>query len=214
VGLAAVGAVAVVAIVLVVVVGGKSKSAAGSDSSVAKTLVAAGCTYQSVKPLPPTHPGAASGYHADAPALTSKVKWATDPPSGGGHYPLWAVWGFYTQAVPPVQAVHNEEHGGVVIWWGSKVPKSEVDKLYAFYQSSPDGMLGTPYPKLGNKIALTAWTGDPSRYYQKSYYGVGKLTVCPHFDQKAFTAFRDAFRGHGPEGIPLSSDTPGHGPNG
>ena len=213
-GLAAVGLVAVVAIALAVVLSRRSTSAGASAASAAKALAAAGCTFQSVKPLPPTHPNVASGYHADVPTLTSKAKWATDPPSAGAHYQLWAVWNFYAAPVLPVQAVHNEEHGGIVIWWGSKVAKSEVDKLAAFYQSSPDGMLGTPYPKLGDKIALTAWNGDPARYYQKGYYGVGKIAVCPRFNENAFTAFRDAFRGHGPEGIPLSADTPGHGPNG
>ena len=210
--LSGVAVVTVVAIVLAVVLsGGKSTP---NDKSVAKALAAANCTFESVKPLPPTHPKSPSGYHADSPKLTSKVKWATDPPSGGGHYPLWAVWGFYTEPVNPRQVVHNEEHGGVIIWWGSKVPKSEVDKLAAFYESSPDAMFGTPYPKLGDKIALTAWTGDPARYYKNGYYGVGKLAICPAYNEKAFTTFRDAYRGKGPEGIPLSADEPGMGPNG
>jgi Protein of unknown function (DUF3105) len=210
--LGGVGAITIVAIVLAFVLsGGKSTP---NDKSVANALTAAHCSFQSVKPLPPTHPKSASGYHADSPKLTSNVKWATDPPSGGGHYPLWAVWGFYTEPVNPRQVVHNEEHGGVIMWWGSKVPKSEVDKLSAFYQSSPGGMFGTPYPKLGDKIALTAWTGDSTRYYRNGYYGVGKLAICPAFNEKAFTAFRDAYRGHGPEGIPLSVDQPGMGPNG
>jgi hypothetical protein len=30
--------------------------------------------------------------------------------------------------------------------------------------------------------------------------------------QKAFVAFRDVYRGHGPEGIPLSADQPGDSP--
>ena len=36
-------------------------------------MTAAGCTYKSVKPLPPKEPG---NYHADSPTLTTKVKWA------------------------------------------------------------------------------------------------------------------------------------------
>jgi hypothetical protein len=213
-GLAAIGAGTAAAIVIVLVLSGGSNST--NDAAVAKAMSAAGCTFKSVKPLPPTKDptGSRGGYHLDAPKLTTKVKWATDPPSGGGHYPLWAVWGFYTEPLIPSQVVHNEEHGGVIIWWGSNVPKSEVDKLAAFYQSSPEGMVGTPYAKLGDKIALTAWTGDPARYYRKGYYGVGHLAVCGKFDEKAFKTFRDAYRGKGPEGIPLSADAPGTGPNG
>ena len=102
----------------------------------------------------------------------------------------------------------------MIMWWGSNVPQPEIDQMQAFYSSSPDGMLGTPYPKLGDKIALTAWTGDPAKYYRNGYYGIGHLALCGSFNQKAFKTFRDAYRGHGPEGIPLSADTPGSGPNG
>ena len=99
-----------------------------------------------------------------------------------------------------------------MIWWGPKVPSSTVDQLEAFYNQQPDGMFGTPYAELGNKIALTAWTGDPSRYYIKHYYGIGHIAICSTFDQKAFAAFRSAYRGKGPEGVPLSADKPGMGP--
>jgi hypothetical protein len=84
--------------------------------------------------------------------------------------------------------------------------------MNGFYNDDPQGILGTPYPKLGDKIALTAWTGDPSHYYVNGDFGVGHIAVCSHYDEKAFKAFRDAYRGKGPEGIPLSSDQPGTGP--
>jgi hypothetical protein len=94
------------------------------------------------------------------------------------------------------------------------VPAATVQKLQSFYASSPVGMVGTPIAGLDSKIALTAWTGDPTRYYKNHYYGLGHLAVCTQFNQKAFAAFRDAFRGKGPEGIPLSADQPGSGPSG
>ena len=206
-------AVAVAGVLALVFTGGKStgNAASGADRKVAAAMAAAGCTFRTVKPLPPKH-DVPSGYHLDVPTLTAKVKWSTFPPSGGAHYPLWAVWGFYTQPVNPRQVVHNEEHGGVIIWWGPKVPASTVEKLRAFYNDQPDGVFGTPIAGLGRKIALTAWTGDPARYYQNHYYGVGHIAICTRFDQQAFAAFRDAYRGHGPEGIPLSQDEPGMGP--
>jgi hypothetical protein len=74
-------------------------------------------------------------------------------------------------------------------------------------------VFGTPYAALGNKIALTAWTGNPTDYYHNGDYGMGHIAVCSKFDQKAFDAFRKAYRGQGPEGIPLSADEPGMGPN-
>jgi hypothetical protein len=33
--------------------------------------------------------------------------------------------------------------------------------------------------------------------------------VCPTFDEKAFSAFRDAYRGKGPERYPVDTLTPG-----
>ena len=207
-GLAGSGIVALVAVLIVIMAGGKSKVTAATDKDVAAAMAAAGCTFTSKPVLPPKH----TNFHNDVPKLTTKVEWSTFPSSGGAHYGLWAVWGFYREPVNPRNVVHNEEHGGVIIWWGPQVPAATVSKLESFYLESPGGMFGTPIAGLGKKIALAAWTGDPRRYYRKKYYGIGKLAVCAQFDEKAFTAFRDAYRGHGPEGVPLSADQPGMGP--
>jgi hypothetical protein len=207
-GVAGLGIVGlVVAVLLVVVAGG---SGAGDAKAVARDMAAAGCSYRNVKAYVP--PG--QGTHVNS--LTKKLPWNTDPPSNGQHYPLWAVWGFWTEAQNPRQVVHNEEHGGVVLWWGSKVPQSTVDKLHAFYNEEPVGLFGTPYPSLGSKFAITAWTGDTSRYQRDNYYGEGHIGICSAYTpavEKAFTSFRKAFRGHGPEGIPLCADHPGDSPN-
>jgi hypothetical protein len=201
------GTVALIAIVLAVVaLGGTS-----TGKKVATAMQAAGCSFKTVTAYVP------AGQSTHVPSLTAKLPWNTDPPSNGQHYPLWAVWGFYTQPVNPRMVVHNEEHGGVVTWWGSKVPQSTVDALRAFYNEKPVGSFGTPYPKLGSRVAITAWTGDPSHYQQNGYYGQGHIAICPSYTaktKKAFEAFRNAYRGHGPEGIPLAADHPGMGPNG
>jgi len=200
-------------VVVVLVAAGGFFAFAGSSSSgekhVASLMEAAGCNYKTVKAYVP--PG--QGVHV--PSLTKKFPWNTDPPSNGQHYPVWAVWGFYNQPVNPRMVVHNEEHGGVILWWGTKVPASTVDQLRSFYNEQPDGTFGTPYAKLGSKVAISAWTGDPAKYTQNGYYGQGHLAICPRLDSatlKAFEAFRKAYRGKGPEGIPLSLDEPGMGP--
>jgi Protein of unknown function (DUF3105) len=204
--IAGAGAVALIAIVVAVAALG------GSSSALASEMKAAGCSFRTVAAYLP------KGQTMHEPSLTkSPMPWNTDPPSNGQHYPFWAVWGFYTQPVNPRMVVHNEEHGGVVTWWGPKVPKSTVDALRAFYNEQPVGSFGTPYPKLGSKVAITAWTGDTSHYQGNGYYGQGHIAVCPGYTtktKKAFESFRDKYRGHGPEGIPLSADHPGMGPNG
>ena len=107
------------------------------------------------------------------------------------------------------------EHGNIVIWYGANVSEAERTKLTEFYEESPNAMLVTPlredaqfvkYPRhepLGSKIALTAWTAPAASD------GTGVLAVCPEVDVDAFTAFRDEFRGRGPERFPLESLRPG-----
>ena len=150
-GVVAVGAVAAAVVVLT-----------RGDASVAATMRAAGCSYADVVPYPPKDAATLADYHADVPTLTTKVRWATFPPSGGSHYRLWATWGFYTKPVNPRMVVHNEEHGGVIVWWGPKVPRSTVAELRRFYDSQPVAVFGTPIAGLGDKLALTAWTADPA----------------------------------------------------
>jgi hypothetical protein len=185
----------VVALIIVIAVIALAGGGGGSSSAEAeKAMSTAGCTLKTAR--------ATSRKHVSS--LDAKIKYNTDPPSNGSHYYSPAVWDFYTAATAnPVQVVHNEEHGGVILWWGSKVPSSTVDALRAFYNESPNGMLGTPYPKLGSKVAITAWTAPSGGM------GEGHAAVCPTFNEKAFTAFRDAYRGKGPERYPLDSETPG-----
>jgi hypothetical protein len=206
-GVVAVGAVAAAAAVL-------SRGSAG----VGDTMRAAGCTYVEAVPYPPKDAKTLADYHADVPTLTSKVRWKTFPPSGGSHYRLWATWGFYTKPVNPRQVVHNEEHGGVVLWWGPKVAVSTIAELHRFYDSQPVGVFGTPIAGLGDRVAISAWTadpaykGDPGLGYRNGNYGIGRLAVCPRFDEHAFATFRDAYRGHSPQAFPLAADAPGCGP--
>jgi hypothetical protein len=203
-----VAAVVAVAVVLVVTLGGGS-SAQATAKRVGALMTAAGCTFKNVKAYVP------AGQPVHVNSLTQKLAWNTDPPSNGQHYPYWAVWGFYTDAVNPRMVVHNEEHGGVILWWGSQVPDATVRALDDFYKEQPVGVFGTPYPSLGGKVAISAWTGDPAVYGQNGNYGEGHLAICPRYDdatEKAFAAFRGAYRGHGPEGIALAADHPGMGP--
>jgi hypothetical protein len=43
------------------------------------------------------------------------------PPTSGRHYNDWAPFGLYEEPVEDGYAVHNLEHGGVVVWLGTKV---------------------------------------------------------------------------------------------
>ena len=195
------GALVALAAVAFVAMGGNGSST--NDSGVASAMKAAGCTFKSVPSK------SYKGNQIHVPEGT-KVSYNTYPPSGGPHYGTPAIWDFYTQPVEPRLVVHNEEHGGVVIWWGTQAPASTIAKLRSFYDSSPVSMVGTPLASLGKKVAITAWTGDSAKYgSDANYFGVGHAAVCPSFNQNAFAKFRDTYRGKGPEGIPMGSNQPG-----
>jgi Protein of unknown function (DUF3105) len=115
--------------------------------------------------------------------------------------------------------VHNQEHGGIVIWVGPDVSPAERRQISDFYDESPNAMLVTPideqskgvkYPahaKPDSKVYLTAWTVEIKNGAVTS--GQDVIANCPRFGEKAFTAFRDEFRGTGPERFPVSTLTPG-----
>ena len=87
--------------------------------------------------------------------------------------------------------------------------------LDRFYEEDENGLIITPIPdpypgvtypkhdKLGSQIALTAWTAAEEKP------GTAYIATLPSFDQQAFAAFRDAFRGKGPERFPVSQMVPG-----
>ena len=104
------------------------------------------------------------------------------PPTSGPHYFQPVLWGRYPSSISQVQGVHNLEHGGMLIQYGSALPRATVDQLGAFYDQSPNALLLAPLPQLKNKIALTAWT---------------HRALCSRFEEAAFKAFRDAYRGKG-----------------
>jgi len=193
---AGLGGLVALAIALIVILTSGSGSSGGvpSKNSIASKMEAAGCTYKQYQVPPPR-----GDMHVTK--LTAKPLWVTNPPSGGQHYFSPAPFNFYDDAVNPLLATHNLEHGGVIIWYGPKVSAETKSKLRAFYNESPVGLLVTPYAGLGSKIALSAWTANDNAYQAKKqvgYFGDGHFSVCKTFDEDAFKAFRD-FRGHGPE---------------
>jgi hypothetical protein len=184
-GFSGFGIVALIVVVLIVVFAGGSSNA----KAAVQALTAAGCQYK--------HPPAqARSPHYTTLTPNPPPSWNTYPPSSGRHYYQWVLWGDYDAPVRLIQEVHNLEHGGMIIQYGSKVPKADVAQINAFYRKDPTAMLVAPLPNLGNKIAMTAWT-----YWAE----------CTSFNQKAFKGFQSAFRYHGPESpiFPKSALQPG-----
>jgi len=199
------------AIGLIVVLSGSSGTVAnvstGDVTKVRTAMTAAGCTLESKR-------AAADQQHMSEP--DERVHYATFPPSSGTHNPTTSIFGNYRLPVDPRQAVHNLEHGAIAIWYGNGISTPDREALDRFYEEDENGLIISPirdpfprvtYPKheqLGSKIALTTWTVS-------SETGVGTVYIatCPSFDERAFAAFRDTFRGKGSERVPISQMVPG-----
>lgn len=116
---------------------------------------AAGCTGVHQDPISP------AGQHVTTAIDYSKAKYGDTeggtppiPPSGGQHNPisLGDTNRFYPLAEQPrpERAVHNLEHGYIVIWYDAKLPASEVSKLQAMAKD----------PKLSRVLVVGWYQGD------------------------------------------------------
>jgi Protein of unknown function (DUF3105) len=177
-------------LVLLAVVLGVIFLTSGDDTDIAATMEAAGCEMQVVQAQP--------GDHTVELDAADDPKWNTDPPTSGPHNPAPAVYGAYPTPLKIAQVVHNLEHGAVFVLYGDDVPQSTISQLETFYGDDPAGMLLAPYPKLGDEIALGAWT-VPDDFEPGDTDGTAYLAKCPRYEEEAFKTFRDELRFRGPE---------------
>lgn len=198
-------------VVLIVVLSGSKGGAdvtKGDVEKVRTAMTAAGCTFTASAADTNT-------LHMGDP--NQKVVYKTFPPSSGVQDATAAIHGNYRNPSDPRQVVHNLEHGGIAVWYGPDISLENRGSLDAFYEDSPNGLVITPladrypgitFPKhapLDGKIALSVWTAKEGQAEAGTVY----VAVCPSYDEQAFAAFRDAFRGKGPERLPVSQLTPG-----
>jgi Protein of unknown function (DUF3105) len=97
------------------------------------------------------------------------VQYNSNPPTNGRHSGAAAPWGVSSTPVPKELAVHNMEHGGVIIWYnchGGPQPLDQpaCDQLRQDLTDEVDSRVDdgmyivlTPYAEMDNRIALTAW---------------------------------------------------------
>lgn len=118
----------------------------------------------------------------------TQVPYETTPPTSGPHYATPAGPGFYTDALPPEQFVHNMEHGQLIIWYDPAAPADVRDDIEAFVEDNPAVILATPFNQVpeGN-FTITAW---------------GASMSCEQLSEAALADFREQFQGRGPETIP------------
>lgn len=87
----------------------------------------------------------------------------SDPPTSGPHYAQPAEAGFYDEALPDEQLVHNLEHGYIVIWYTcAKLDESACNDLKANIKSIITDVNGfkviaSPRDSIDVPVVMTSW---------------------------------------------------------
>ena len=209
----AAGGVAVLVVVVVAVVvlaggGGDDKGGGGNAGTSSKVLPdggkipsrktddlqaaadKAGCTLKDYKGKSREHTA----------SLTTKITYDSNPPTEGKHYQVPADDGAYDTSPDPKQLVHSMEHGRIVIWFQKRLPAKQRAGLKALFDEDSYQTLLTPDTTgMKYQVAATAWTRSPTPN------GTGHLLACDRMSDSFYDAeraFKDAYRGNGPEAVP------------
>lgn len=203
-------AVGAAVLVLAAIGGGIALAMGGGDDGPSAGAIGDACDVQ-------TFPALAQE-HVPPAKLPKDFKYNSYPPSSGPHYPDPLIFGEYSTALEQNRLLHNLEHGGVGIQYGSNVSEETIAALTAWYRSDPRGLVLAPLPqdprasKYADDIVLTAWVAtreDPNDPAEEPSKQTGVLATCSKFDSGAFNSFVSDNRGHGPELFTLDQLAPG-----
>lgn len=139
--------------------------------------------------------------HTHQPVCTD-IKYTSNPPTSGDHWPVWAMFKQYDAPVPRQMLVHNLEHGSIVLLHNCAgacpdVVSALVGARATFgsdtlcVTSNPTGPAArfviSPDPKIPTPIAISAWRASytatcidkPSiDAFVSKHYGKGTEAVC------------------------------------
>jgi hypothetical protein len=127
--------------------------------------------------------------HLD-PKADELPDYGTNPPTSGAHYPVPLADGAFLDKPSPGTYVHSLEHGRVIIQYSPDLSEEDQLALKGVFDADRSGVDLFPDPDMPHDVAVTAWT---------------QLMTCDSFEGAAtldaIRAFRDAYRGRGPEAI-------------
>ncbi|MET9757520.1 DUF3105 domain-containing protein [Streptomyces sp. NPDC006372] len=107
--------------------------------------------------------------------VTKAVKYASEPPVGGDHNPVWQNCNgdVYTKKINNTNAVHSLEHGAVWVTYNAEAKKADVDALAAKVKKTPYTLM-SPMDDQKDPIMLSAW-GHQRTVTSASDPNVGKF---------------------------------------
>lgn len=115
----------------------------------------------------------------------TKVDYSTNPPTSGDHYVNPQPGGIYDKAPADGNLVHSLEHGAVILWYKSDLPKDQIDKLKQIYDAAAvSKKIMVPRDSLDVPVALTSW---------------GRLLKLQSIDQNQIKAFMETNEDRAPE---------------
>ena len=117
------------------------------------------------------------------------------PAVSGPHWGTPAAWGVYSSPLAESQAIHNLEHGGIVIWYDPEALTVEsIDALTTYVQNQNATGLSGRY-----KFILSPWGGSeplPSPVVATAWRWILELETA---DTAAIDEFARAHYGQSPE---------------
>jgi Protein of unknown function (DUF3105) len=123
----------------------------------------------------------------------------TSPPTSGDHYGVVnengsgaLADGAYSDTPPLSRAVHALEHGRIEIQYSPDLPDEDQLAVKGVFDEDPNGMIVFPNPDMKYEVAAASWR---NLLGCDTYEGAATLD--------AIRAFRDTFRGQGPEPVPI-----------
>jgi len=119
--------------------------------------------------------------------VLGKVKYGTNPPTSGNHYPIPTPDGVYSKEPPPTHFVHTLEHGRIELEYSPSLNARRLRQLGGLFNEDPHIMLMFPNNTMTYKVGAAAWG---------HLIGCNKVTDAT-FD--ALRAFRDRYRDKAPE---------------
>jgi hypothetical protein len=86
------------------------------------------------------------------------LQYATTPPVGGDHNPLWqnCMGDIYDQPIANEHAVHSLEHGAVWVTYKPGLPADQINVLRQKVEGK-EYMLMSPYTGLDQNVSLQVW---------------------------------------------------------
>ncbi len=113
----------------------------------------------------------------------------SNPPTSGWHWGDGVAGpGIKDKQVPDELVLHSMEHGAVIVWYKTDLPKDQVDEVKKAYDSVDGKKILTPRKNLDVLVALTSW---------------GRLLKLQTIDAEKIKAFIDTNSDRGPEKAPM-----------